>query len=72
MNDGRGDNLELTDDDMLVGDEEEVFTTPARLLAAVELAIKEANAGVTTSRLWRSYDLFVPRWLSDATFSTEK
>ena len=45
VNDGRGDNLELTDDDMLVGDEEEVFTTPARLLAAVELAIKEANAG---------------------------
>ena len=29
----------------LVGDEEEVFTTPARLLAAVELAIKEVNAG---------------------------
>ena len=27
---------------MLVGDEEEVFTTPARLLAAVELAVKEA------------------------------
>ena len=45
VNDGRGDNLELTDDDMLVGDEEEVFTTPARLLAAVELAIKEVNAG---------------------------
>ena len=45
MDDGRGDNLELTDDDMLVGDEEEVFTTPARLLAAVELAIKEATAG---------------------------
>lgn len=34
------------EDDVLVGDEEEVFTTPARLLAAVELAIKEArNAG---------------------------
>ena len=43
--DGRGDNLELTDDEMLVGDEEEVFTTPARLLAAVELAIKEAPTG---------------------------
>ena len=43
--DGRGDNLELTDDEMLVGDEEEVFTTPARLLAAVELAIKEATTG---------------------------
>ena len=45
VDDGRGNNLELTDDDMLVGDEEEVFTTPARLLAAVELAIKEVNAG---------------------------
>ena len=45
VTDGRGDNLELTDDEMLVGDEEEVFTTPARLLAAVELAIKEATTG---------------------------
>lgn len=40
-----GSQLDL-DNDMLVGDEEEVYTTPARLLAAVELAIKEArNAG---------------------------
>ena len=27
---------------VLTGDEEEVFTTPARLLAAVELAVKES------------------------------
>lgn len=31
------------EDDMLLGNEEEVFTTPARLLAAVQLAIKEAK-----------------------------
>uniref|UniRef100_A0A7S0X9U3 Uncharacterized protein n=1 Tax=Mantoniella antarctica TaxID=81844 RepID=A0A7S0X9U3_9CHLO len=31
------------EDDMLVGDEEEVSTSPARLLMAVELAIKEAR-----------------------------
>ena len=39
-----GAQMILEDDEMLVGDEEEVFTTPARLLAATELAIKEAVA----------------------------
>ena len=41
----RGDDGESGDvmDAALVGEEEEVFTTPARLLAAVELAMKEAR-----------------------------
>ena len=39
-----GAQMILEDDEMLVGDEEEVFTTPARLLAATELAINEAVA----------------------------
>ena len=35
--------MRLDDDSgVLTGDEEEVFTTPARLLAAVELAVKES------------------------------
>jgi hypothetical protein len=35
--------MRLDDDSgVLEGDEEEVFTTPARLLAAVELAVKES------------------------------
>ena len=40
---GSGSEQLDLEDDMLVGDEEEVFTTPARLLAAVELALKEAR-----------------------------
>ena len=35
--------MTLEDDETLVGEEEEVFTTPARLLAAVELAVKQAE-----------------------------
>ena len=42
--DGASEKQMRLDDDsgVLTGDEEEVFTTPARLLAAVELAVKES------------------------------
>ena len=40
---GGGAQMTLEDDETLVGEEEEVFTTPARLLAAVELAVKQAE-----------------------------
>jgi len=41
--DASAKQMRLDDDSgVLTGDEEEVFTTPARLLAAVELAVKES------------------------------